>query len=776
MVFAFMTRSRPGVLRPHVSGLLGLLLLSGSAFSRPTSSPETASELAVGGLFRVRFVTRTEAAERLGRRDGFIRAMRPLDRAIRIEGGGEASEDEYLRAVSEAAREWDRAARTRVGEALLSLVPRLEPLGLPWPETIDLVATSGAEEGGAAYCRDGAIFLPERQVNRARSGLPRLLVHELFHILSSHRRDVRRAVHGALGYARAEIEYPESLARRLITNPDAAGVDVVTSITVAVEGSGPSDVVAAPVLLYDAPEGASDGPFFRHIVHRLLVVERTSTAPDGPAASAPEVERGRFYARLRDGSPWLIDPGENESFYRSIGRNTGYVIHPEEIAADNFVHLVFGTGDLASPGVVDRLRHALGARPDAAVREAREAKASGREDLLDAIERRAFRFFVDHQDIATGLVLDRASNQTPIEDRTVASIAAAGFGLAVFPIAASRGFIPEDEARERCRRLLRYARDELGHERGFFWHFADLETGERLWKCEASSIDTALFLLGALFAGASFPESEVDPLAKEIFARVDWEWLRTDGGTKPESLTLSMGWRPEHGFLGSRWDHYSELLGLYVLALGSPAHPIPEDSWTAWRRPEVERAGLRVIGGDLPLFVHQYSHVFIDFRARDDHGVDWHENSVRATALERDVARELASRYRTFADFHGISACDGPRGYRAYAPKSTGGDAPDGTVCPAAAITSIIFDPDPVVADLERWVDHPRFEKIFGVYGFTDGFNFDEGWVGDDVIGITLGALILAIENHRSGLVWERMRNVPSIRAGLHRAGLVREP
>ncbi len=395
--------------------------------------------------------------------------------------------------------------------------------------------------------------------------------------------------------------------------------------------------------------------------------------------------------------------------------------------------------------------------------------ATSDENILNILAHRCFQYFRAQPNPNTGLILDRSSNFDQRADGySVASIAAVGFALAAFPVGVKRGWISWEEGYARTMRILTFFRERMYENRGFYYHFVDVRTGERVWKSEVSSVDTALFLAGALFAGAFYAGTEVAELAEELYHRVDFQWMLTDGGARPHSRTLNMGWTPEHGFLGSRWAHYSELMILSLLAIGSPTHPIPAETWRSWERPERSYGGHTAIGGDLPLFVHQYSHLWVDFKKVQDGHADYYGNSVQATLLNRRFARDHQGRFMTFREFWGLSASDGPSGYRAYAPVL---GRTDGTVCPSAALASIIFTPGLIIADLRSWLKHKQLHRIWGRYGFADAFNLDANWIGTDVVGITQGALLLAIENHRSGLVWEYMMGIPHIQRGMLAAG-----
>jgi hypothetical protein len=393
----------------------------------------------------------------------------------------------------------------------------------------------------------------------------------------------------------------------------------------------------------------------------------------------------------------------------------------------------------------------------------REASA-----LLETLERKAFDYFWRETPPETELVKDRARNAGP-DTYTVASLAATGFGLAALPVGVERGWISRAQGEERARQTLTFVRDRLANEHGWLYHFVDARSGERVWSCELSSIDTGLFLAGAILAGRYFRGTPVARVADQLYRRVDFTWMLTDGGAKPREQRLSMGWTPEKGFLASRWGSYDELMILYLLGLGSPAHPLPAASWDAWARPEVSYQGYRGVALDLPLFVHQFSHAFVDFHGKKDRrGFDPWQNSVTATRMNRDFCLAHAGRFPGYsARSWGLSACDGPDGYRAYAPAE---GQHDGTVAPWAVAASVPFAPElclPALTAMRQ--DHG--DRLWGRYGFADSYNLGRNWFDPDVIGIDLGAALLMIENHRSGLIWKQFMAIPAIRTAMQRAG-----
>jgi len=261
---------------------------------------------------------------------------------------------------------------------------------------------------------------------------------------------------------------------------------------------------------------------------------------------------------------------------------------------------------------------------------------------LDEIEQRAVRFFSDQTDPETGLTRDRApSDGSP--SRAPASIAASGFALTAWCIGVDRGWLDREAVTQSALTLLRFVDRSVAQEHGWIYHFINIHTGARTWRSEASTIDTTLFLQGALLAREYLDNPEVSALVNEIYARIDWNWALNGG------RTLSHGWKPETGFLADRWDSYSELLGLYLLGIGAPANSLPADSWRAWRRGPVEVYGVHTFISSPALFTHQYSHAWFDFRGQHDQYVDYWENSVDATLAQREWCATLSTRFNRWS-------------------------------------------------------------------------------------------------------------------------------
>ena len=384
--------------------------------------------------------------------------------------------------------------------------------------------------------------------------------------------------------------------------------------------------------------------------------------------------------------------------------------------------------------------------------------------FLDDVERTTYQYFATCAHPATGLVKDR-NRTSGVDDREVASIAATGFGLTALCLADERGWLSRAEAIQRARTTLRFLRDRLPRERGFFYHFVNWRSGERAWQCELSSIDTAILLCGVLTCREHFPDEEIRALADAIYDRVDWAWMMNGGAL------LTHGWKPETGFLKARWDTYCEHMMLYLLAIGARKQAIPATAWDAWRRPRFVYAGLRYISPREPLFVHQYSHAWFDFRGRRDRHTDYFENSVLATKAHRAFCQTLRRKFPHFGEnVWGITASDSRRGYVAWGGPPELGPL-DGTLVPAAAGGSLPFLPAESLRCLRTF--RARFgSQSWTRYGFADAFNPADGWVAPDVIGINAGITLLMAENARTAFVWNTFMKNPQVLSAMEKVGL----
>jgi hypothetical protein len=395
----------------------------------------------------------------------------------------------------------------------------------------------------------------------------------------------------------------------------------------------------------------------------------------------------------------------------------------------------------------------------AAVRgQARTGLSAADDAMLDNMERRAAIYFWEQADPSNGQVLDRAyANNTDgklSSRRSLSSIAATGFGLSTLCIADHRNYLPHDQVVDRVRTTLDYHLNKLPNDHGFFSHFNDVHSGKAAGDSEISSIDTSIFLCGVLTARAHFRDANITDLATKLYERVDWPWMLNGGDTY--SMGVLGG-----AFIKSRWDHYSELMMLYLLAIGSPTHPVPPGSWDKFTRPRIVFQGFDYMGAPDPLFVHQYSHAWFDFRNKRDFYADYFANSIIATRAHKAFCLSLKIGFTD--DYWGVTASDTPRGYSAWGGPPALGHL-DGTVVPCAVAGSLPFLPADclrVLRGLRAMGDH-----VYGRYGFRDAVHPAANWYDDDVLGIDLGISALMAENLRTGFVWSTfMRNPEAARA-----------
>jgi hypothetical protein len=416
---------------------------------------------------------------------------------------------------------------------------------------------------------------------------------------------------------------------------------------------------------------------------------------------------------------------------------------------------------------------------------------------LAQLQRETFDYFLHETNPANGLVIDKTAISWP------ASIAATGLALAAYPISVERGFMTRAAAAERTLATLRFFwNSPQGPEpnatgyKGFYYHFLEMQTGRRAWQCELSTVDSTFLLAGALTAGSFFEkdqptEQEIRMLAKELYCRADWQWAQNNGAT------VTHGWTPESGFLPYRWEGYDEALLLYVLGLGSPTYPLSEKSYTAWTstyRWEQCYGHEYLYAG--PLFIHQLSHVWIDFRGiQDDYmrirGIDYFENSRRASYVQQQYAIENPLKFSDYgAHCFGITASEGPgldtlklngieRHFYDYVARGVPYGPDDGTLAPWALVASLPFAPEIVLPALEYCIHQAQLKK-YNRYGFKASFNPTHPgnpgnpygwWVSPWHYGLNQGPIVLMIENYYSGLVWKLMRSCPHVVAGLRRAG-----
>ena len=462
--------------------------------------------------------------------------------------------------------------------------------------------------------------------------------------------------------------------------------------------------------------------------------------------------------------------------------------------------LLIRSSALAAAGAVP----AVGAVPQSSPAPALPA-------IYSEIEERTFRWFWDTVNRKNGLVPDRWP--TP----SFSSIAAVGFALVAYAIGAERGWCSRAQARDLTLTTLRFfwnspqgpKRSGTTGYKGFYYHFLDMETGRRFKDVELSSVDTTILLMGVLFAGQYYDrenpgEREIRRLSNALFERADWNHFRSDG-----RAAISMGWHPEQGLIDANWTGFNEGMFVNILALGAPIHPAPANLWQQWTAgyPRFWRGkGPTRRIAFAPLFGHQYSHIFIDFRgirdaAMREAGFDYFENSRRETYANRAWCAANPMGWDGYSEtIWGLTACDGPgnfrlafkgrtalfHGYSARGPVDEPDGMDDGTLAPTAALGSLPFAPEIVVPCAQAML-REHGSRIFSRYGFLDSFNPSfhysdakletgsvdprHGWVARDHLGIDQGPILLQAANYRDDFVWRYMRRVPAIRRGLHRAG-----
>ena len=390
------------------------------------------------------------------------------------------------------------------------------------------------------------------------------------------------------------------------------------------------------------------------------------------------------------------------------------------------------------------------------------------DQLKAEVEKASIQYFIDNANPVTGHVLDKANNfEANDPANTVASIASTGFGLAVIANAASRGLVEDKFARDYILKTLKFARDHVPRRKGWFLHFYDWNTGERRYSSEYSTIDTAIFIGGALYAGAVFPNSEISITAQQIYRDLDYWDVMTDGGARPEKRTISMAYVEEYGYTPAQWQMYAEQMLLIVLGLGHPTKPLPVDAWLAFERDMTPLAtGEPVMGLKEALFVHQYSQAFIDFRGFTDRGHNHYSNGLKVSKHHRDM-RAGNPKFKSLREgFWGYSAGESPKGYEVWDAMNYGG-----IVCVGCAVASAMFMPNEVIQDLMSWRNGPYKKKVWGKYGFIDSLDLDQNWFSANVLGITVGPAYMSLANmNEQTSFWHVFNTIPEIRVGLAKA------
>lgn len=385
--------------------------------------------------------------------------------------------------------------------------------------------------------------------------------------------------------------------------------------------------------------------------------------------------------------------------------------------------------------------------------------------LLDELERTAFEFVWNEANPHSGLLLDRA-NANGGSLRRKASIAASGFGLTALCIGAERGYRPRKEIEGRVAQTLQFLVDKAPVEHGFLYHFVNETTGERFGSSEISPIDMAILVCGALTCREYFASAEIRNAATTLYNRVDWPWALNGGDT------FALDWKPERGFGRLRWDAYCESMMMYLLAIGSPTAPIPASCWHAIRRPKMVYGGHQYISSPAPLFVHQFSHAWFDFREKHDDYANYFDNSILACRAHREFCEELSRKFPCYSgDIWGITASDSSLGYVAWGGPPLLGPI-DGSIVPSAAAGSLPFIFSESLGVLRK-LRAQYGKEIWKRYGFVDAFNPLTGWSSKDVLGIDIGISMVMAENARSQFVWNTFMRNPETGLAMERVGFL---
>jgi hypothetical protein len=403
------------------------------------------------------------------------------------------------------------------------------------------------------------------------------------------------------------------------------------------------------------------------------------------------------------------------------------------------------------------------------------------DEFLDYVQQTCFDYFWYLANPSNGLVPDRTAPGSGC------SIAAVGFGLTAIGIGIDHGWISRDQGAARVLTTLNTflqgpqgtnTSGVIGY-KGWYYHFLNMYTATRSPGSELSSIDTTLLLAGVLytkqyFNGTNSTETDIRSVADEIYNRVDWNWMAQGTGA------VAMGWKPPGSFISSKWIGYDEAMILYILGLGIATNPLPASAWNYWTSGYTWATyyGESYVPFP-PLFGHQYSHCWIDFRHIADsymtgHDSTYFENSRRASLAQRAycIANPL-NRSGYSSNVWGLTACDGPSGYSARGAPPAQND--DGTIAPTAAGGSIAFTPEYSLPTLRYFYDQYR-TNIWTAYGFRDAFNLGVQWWDEDELGIDQGPIIIMIENYRTQRVWRLFMQIEEIQRGLKRAGFVSLP
>lgn len=396
------------------------------------------------------------------------------------------------------------------------------------------------------------------------------------------------------------------------------------------------------------------------------------------------------------------------------------------------------------------------------------SKAMTDEQLLDSIQTATFRYFWDYAHPVSGLIRERSGFGN------TCATGGTGFGLFALMVGAERGFAPRGEVALRARTILAFLEDRAQRYHGAFSHWIHGATGKTIPFSPndngADLIETAFLMQGILavrqyFSGPDAVETEIRQRATHLWEGVEWDWFLKDAGGK----TLYWHWSPDFGWkMNLRITGWNEGMIAYLLAIASPTHPIPADCYYGgWASPKFYASGKeyygltqwvgRPMGG--PLFFTHYSFVGFDPRNKRDRFCDYFANNRNTTLIHRAYCIDNPGKYRGYGELTwGLTASDGPDGYRACAP----GKSDNGTISPTAAISAMPYTPDESLACLKH-LYQTYGKRLWGEFGFKDAFNLDRDWFADSWLAIDQGPIIAMIENHRSGLCWRMFMANPEI-------------
>ncbi len=404
----------------------------------------------------------------------------------------------------------------------------------------------------------------------------------------------------------------------------------------------------------------------------------------------------------------------------------------------------------------------------------RFVKCYGEKLILKELKK-SYNFFINETNTSKnsngyGLTKDKT-----IIANHIASIASVGYGLAALIAGVEHKWIKYEKAYDRANRTLDTFINNVEGKNGFYYHFVNMETGKREWNCEISIIDTAIFICGAITAGEYFGK-EIKEKAEILYKRVNWEWYRNK-----ESNYFYMGYTPEKGFWG-HWDMYAEQLMLYILGVSSDTFPIDKSMYNDFKR---KRANYKNIEDIIytycgTLFTYQFSHAWIDFRnIKDKDLIDWFENSIKATKANRKYCIDNKRKFKTYGENSwGLTACLGPKGYCSFGAKPCDVNLKienDGTITPCGAIGSIVFTPEESIKAMEYYYN--TFPKLWGKYGFKDGYNLEKQkpWFAKEYIGIDKGIELVMIENYLNGTIWKYFMKNKYVQQGLEKLGFIKQ-